>query len=193
VPLQAPFAQSQPFGTNPYWVLPAGGLKPALLLRSCFRYFSLSLQSAWHISIALLVLYRSDRVYRCPLRDTPKTQATVPSSPTQEEAARDSSVKGYPLPGSRKSLTGLSRLLPCLTREVSEPMASQLSGAIEENPTTLPSPVHPRSPAWSSARKMSAAQAKGPPAEAGLPTHWTGYRDRQGDNAFRLLHFTRRY
>jgi len=94
VPLQVPLAQNQPFGTNPYKVLPAGGLKPALLLRSCFRYFSLSLQSAWHISIALLVLYRSDRVYRCALRDTPKTQATVPSSPTQEEAARDSLVEG---------------------------------------------------------------------------------------------------
>jgi len=49
-----------------------GGLKPALLLRNCFRYFSLSLQSAWHVSIALLVPYRSDRVYRCSLRDTPE-------------------------------------------------------------------------------------------------------------------------
>jgi hypothetical protein len=49
-----------------------GGQRPALLLRSCFRYFSLSLQSAWHVSIALLVPYRSDRVYRCSLRDTPE-------------------------------------------------------------------------------------------------------------------------
>jgi len=106
VPLQAPFAQNQPFETRPrtnlYWVLPAGGLKPALLLRSCFRYFSLSLQSAWHISIALLVRYRSDRVYRCPLRDTPKAQATVPSSPTREEAARDSRVNGNPSPEKPK-------------------------------------------------------------------------------------------
>jgi len=69
--------------------LTAGGLSPALLLRSCFRYFSLSLQSALHVSIALLVHHRSGRVYRCSLRDTPEIQTTLQSSPTQEEAAKD--------------------------------------------------------------------------------------------------------
>ncbi len=39
-----------------------GGQRPALLLRSCFRYFSLSLQSAWHVSVALLVPHRSGLV-----------------------------------------------------------------------------------------------------------------------------------
>jgi len=48
---------------------------------------SLSLQSALHISVALLVQYRLSSGWRGSLRDTPETQAAGSSSPTQEEAA----------------------------------------------------------------------------------------------------------
>jgi len=101
----------------PSQALQAGGLKPALLLRSSFRYFSLSLQSSWHLSIALLVPHRSLSMYRCSLRDTPEIQATIQSSPTQEDAAKDGEVTQNFHRGVRNCLTGLSRLTQASKRD----------------------------------------------------------------------------
>jgi len=60
VPLQSPTVTMG--GTNPPAFrlgFAAGGRRRALLLCSCFRYFSLSMRSALHLSLALLVRYRS--------------------------------------------------------------------------------------------------------------------------------------
>jgi len=133
----------------------AGGLKPALLLRSCFRYFSLSLQSALHVSIALLVLHRSGRVYRCPHRDTPAIQATIRSSPTQEEAAKDGKSP-RPSPKEREipvrvfqdSLKPPERFFKPLSRQI---LWVSANGKYRVSSPSLVHPTPAKSSAWEDA------------------------------------------
>jgi len=134
----------------PSQALQAGGLKPALLLRSSFRYFSLSLQSSWHLSIALLVPHRSLSMYRCSLRDTPEIQATIQSSPTQEDAAKDG--KGHPglPPRSEKLPYGSFTTHSGLQERLSRLLALQTSRLQRNTRHPEPSSVQP-TPAWSSA------------------------------------------
>eukprot|EP00906_Rhabdomonas_costata_P027029 RCo038452 len=84
------------------------------------QVLSLSLQSALHISVALLVQYRFPSGWRGSLRDTPEAQAAGSSSPTQEEAAsrEEHPVEAYHgeskcVPRGISSSVWLCRALPC--------------------------------------------------------------------------------
>jgi hypothetical protein len=176
----------------------AGGLRPALLLLSCFKSFSLSLQSTWHISIALLVPHRSHHVYRCSHRDTPGNQATRPSSPTQEDAAR----AGTPKVLLRANFSrGNFSLSLCLMVSLFKPKTRHKVRLVtSRNLKPCPRATKPRIVARGrrprtrvNGQQSSPMPARGKAKKAYLGSPGAYSRDRRGLSTFRFSHFTRRY
>jgi len=105
---------------GPRWTLRGRRAEISSSTLQQLQELSLSLQSALHISVALLVQYRFPSGWRGPLRDTPESQAAGSSSPTQEEAASrgEHPVEAYHgkskcVPRGISSSVWLYRALPC--------------------------------------------------------------------------------